>query len=72
MHRGAVVVEQAGHGDLATAGAAADGGRGLQDGHGEARLGERDGACEAVGPRSHDEGVDGHFSVPLVCWNQRR
>ncbi|MQY39923.1 hypothetical protein SRB17_79510 [Streptomyces sp. RB17] len=72
MHRGAVVVEQAGHGDLAAACPAADGGGGFQDGHGKARLGERDGARETVRPRSHDDGVGGHRRAPLVCWNQRR
>lgn len=68
----AVVVQQAGHGQFAAAGAAADGVGGFQDGDGEAGLGERDGAGEAVGACSHDEGVSVHFRVPLVCRNQRR
>ena len=68
-HRGqrvdgrAHVVLEPGQRQLGGAGAAADGVGRLEDEHGAAGLGARDGGGETVGPGSHDHDVRHRFSL---------
>ncbi len=65
MERRAVVVDHAGHGELAAAGAAADVVGGFEHFDVDPVLGEAHGGGEAVGPRADDDG-GGHHRTPTA------